>query len=440
MLNMMTKLKASREEGSSMFFALAVMLIAITVTMLIAGYTLTNLVTTKKINSLSTFEIAADTAVNNAILAANSATVGGTTGTDILEAHRGVNNAAFGTVAASSSTLGVKWRWYTEQVATGGQRVYYYVYATGYLEDPEADNSRTVRVLLSSRVVSGAVVDSITGEIQYKASDQAVHQWGFMGVNGAIFYTGAKLNSYDSYQILSPSTSSDVAAVGTNVNLTLPAGTGLDVFNQFGEDETATRCNGTGCTAVDTVIQPYTFGLSSLTDKVAEKCPLAASSYPNWVSSANSGLLTVSPTARCFNTMVFDTDTSVPAASNPANPVIAYVKGNITVNAGVEVNTGEAPTALQLYSQSGNSALFTHGSTANPTVFKGLVAGASLACADTSPHAGSDVSNLFVYGGLACNTLAFGTGSELWQDEGAANIKIDTDRTIWSVSKYENMN
>jgi hypothetical protein len=425
--------RRKNEEGSSMIFALIVLMLALAATLIIVAYTLTSLLTTRVLNINAVYGTAAQTAISDAVLAANSQN-----GQALLDAHQGSSNAVTGVV--SNSTYSVNWSWYTSRVATTGEKIYYYVYATGYsTTGVDKGTSEKVRVILSSVNVSGASYTG--GKIVYQASDQSVHQWGLMGTNSATYNAGSIINSYDSFQTLTPTATTNQSATASNGNLKLASGTGLTTFNQFGSGSASTRCSGTGCASVAFQNQTSGFDMTSLATNVNTQCPNAASTYPSWTASANSGLLTTNSSSQCFNTMTFDSNTTIPASSSSSTPTIAYVKGNITVNAGVQVNAGGAPTALQIYSQAGSSASFVNGTTGSPTKFYGLVAGPSLACNDSAASGTSSTPTLLIYGSLACNSINLGAGTTVWQDLAAANVQpTGTERLIWNVSKFENLN
>lgn len=424
--------KTREESGSSMVFALIVMILALTATMLIAGYTLTSLATTRTLNSLSSYDAAADAAINNALLIANSGN-----GSAILAAHQEAGNAVNGSLTPAQSSSPVKWSWYTKAVAVSGQQVDYYVYAVGYSKTPTDSDAKTVRALIAPKAVTGGSYDS--GVIVYQAQGQAVHQWGLMGLDGITTFSGLKVNSFNSYQNLNPTASDTASAFASNGNITLAGSTGVNQFAQFGPGTLSSRCNGNGCSSVEVSKQKYNFSLAGITSQVQAACPLDSSSYPSWVASANSGVLNTSPSNECFNNVIFDTNTSLPASASAGNPMFIFAKGDITVNAGVTVNAGRSPVALQIFSQSGSGAVFQNGTATSPTVFSGLVGGATIVCVDTSPHDGNTSQTLIIYGSFACSALNFGSSTVLWQDEAANNIANSNQPRLWSVVKYENI-
>lgn len=418
--------RKENESGAAMIFALMVMVVALVVSVLVAGYVLTNITITKGVNSISTNGLAADAAISNALLVANSVE-----GKNLLAAHDSPEYAVTGQLAANASPNTVKWRWYAEKVAGTGQRIYYYIYATGYTKSATDEDAKTTRVLLSSKNVSSASMQN--GKIVYQPSDQAVHQWGIAGLNNITLGASAKIYSYDSYQNRNPTGATEGAEVATNGNLILGGDNSLRKFNKFAASNNVNRCVGTGCDSLQVDDIAYQLSLSSVAAKVQEQCPLAASSYPSWTASANSGLLTVTSTNKCFNTMDFNANTTLPASATPNTPAQVFIKGNIYVRAGVTVNNGGAPASLQLYSQAGSEATFTPGTSGAPTKFFGLVAGPTLACSS----AGTSGANLTLYGSLACGSVDFKTGSVIWNDDGAKMVKSTTDRVLWSISKYE---
>lgn len=420
--------KRASEEGSAMIFALIVMIIALATTSLVAAFAYTNITVNQGVTAGTTFGLAADTAVNNALQLANSPN-----GNTLLANHIGKDNAVTGQLASGASPYTVKWSWYSERVAGTGQRIYYYIYASAYTKTASDLGAKNYRVLLSSKSVSSAAI--VNGKIVYQASDQAVHQWGITGLNGITLAANAKIYSYDSFQTPTPSGTSSNAEVASNKLLTIGGGNAIKKFNEFSSDGTTNRCTGsTDCANINIENIAYALSLSSVTSKVNTVCPNAASTYPSWKASTSGGVLTTSASNQCFNTMTFDANTTIPASSSATSPTQAFIKGNIIVNAGVTVNSGNAPASLQLYSQAGTSASFASGTTTAPTRFYGLVAGESLTCASTGT-----TGNVYIYGGLACSTINLVAGTTLYDDDAAKLIKSTADRVLWSVSKYETL-
>lgn len=419
------RLRESREEGSGMIFALVVLMVALMLTMLFGAFALTNLQTTKNASSLSTFTQGIDSALSNALSVANS-----NPSTDLLASHIGVSNAVTGSLTATRSSYGSKWRWYTERVAVEGQPVSYYIYATAYSNTPSEDGAKTQRALLVPKIVSAANITT-GGAIEYTSADTGSFQWGFFGYN-QLKIPGTVTGTYDSSRIPTfpatlDKTGTQVASAGT---ITLTNTQGVSTFNKFGPGGTS-RCVGDAtCTALETISQPYVANLGGVTVRVNLECPNTASSYPDYRASTSPYIV-----PGCYNNVYFDADEELPAFASTNSPAKMYVKGNIIVSPNVRINNdGKAP-ALQIYSQAGTTAEFQAGTT-GITFFNGMIAGNALTCSGTGT---GTVLNIRIYGALACNKIIFDSNAVLAQDKESFSITSSTDRNIWSYVKYENL-
>lgn len=428
MLSQMNRnFREAREEGSGMIFALVILMVALMLTMTFGAFALTNLKTAQTTSSLSVYSQGIDSAFNNALTVANS-----DPSVDTLASKQGVSNAVTGSLTATRSSYGTKWRWYSERIAVEGQPVSYYIYATSYTNTPSDANAKTQRALLTPKTVSGANVTT-SGAIEYSATDTGSFQWGLFGYN-EILIPGVITGSYDSSRIPTiPGTLDQsqvqIASLG---NLNLTGTTGVQVFNKFGSGTLSTRCTGGAtCTALEVINQSYTANLSGIAVRVSIDCPNAASSYPDFRASTSSYLI-----SGCYNNIYLDATEQVPAYASAASPIKMYAKGNISISPNVSINTESKAPALQIYSQTGSSASFAAGTT-GVTTFNGLLGGNSLTCSGTSD--GTATTKIRIYGSLACNKINFGSNTVIAQDKQAFTVTSSTDKNIWSYTKYENV-
>jgi hypothetical protein len=428
------------ESGSALIFAIVLTIVTMSIVSLVVAIAVTSLTKTADITKLTYFEMGAQSAISNAMTTVNSPN-----GTAFLRNHIGVSKSITGTVPAAYSDQGIKWRWYAERINNSSATNSFYIYATGYRTSPTEGLARTFRVTIDS--LADTEADYVGGSIRYSPGINAVSQWGIMGISQATLNNGVKVRSYVSDDTLTPETDTgkvtNQAYVASNGNITMGGSsvlvTGLNVLAY--KETNPTRCvgNTTVCNATAKNNIPYTMSGEKVRAAVGDKCPAAADSYPTWVASENSGTLGLGSTNGCYNSMIFDINTKIATTYTDSNPLNIYVKGNITVNSGVVVNTGTNPLALRLFSQGGFSAQFNQGTATDPTKFYGILTSNSLVCTDNTTSSTGSASNLlYIYGGIVCDKINFGYGTNLYWDELSGNYIYSGEVSrIWFITNTQ---
>ncbi len=437
MLKMNEILKRHRngeQQGSAMIFALVLIIVVMALVTVVTALGLNNLQNTLFAGRYAYYSIAADAGINQALLVANS-----TNGSQALQDHQGVSNAVTGNLdPAYNGVQNIKWRWYTQRISNSLVTSAYYIIATGYSTSPTEQAARTIRVTLNSVTDMTATYSTSGGIIYYPGSD-AVSQWGILGSSSLTLNTGVNIKSYISDEILNPTSSTGQAQVASNGNITVGTSGAADMLNLLNYSSfTPNRCLGGSCATYPQTKIAYATNLDQLAISVSNACP--QQNYPVWIASANGGVLSPG----CYNSLVFDTNTTIAPGYSSTNPDVVYIKGDVTVNPGVKVNDGTSPEALRIYSQGGTKAEFQQGTDPNyPTKFSGIVAGSVLTCTDdtTSSSVATGTPNLYIYGSLACDQVNLGGGTQVWWDELSSNIAGNTQnvRRLWYTVKYEEL-
>lgn len=431
-MNRLLNRMRANEEGNGLIFALLVLFVCISIAAIVAALALTNSVSSKNLNGSLAYQAATDTALAQALQVANAPAPNG--GYDVLYSHQGAANAVTGTAPVASSTYPIKWRWYSLRVASeGGSANSWYIYADAYKSSPSEINARHVRELLDPLTSKNAIVGgTATGpNVTYQADFGSAFQYGLAGVNGVII-NNAQIYSYDSTSSLTPASSTGSATVATNQVLALGDNTSVNIFYKFNGATCTPAANCPPNKGITTVSSLFNYNLGGVTAATAAACPQDASAYPSWSASSNASGANPLRDGQCYNTVIFDAN-----YAQPLNRTRVYVKGNLTVNAGVQVNYQGSPEKLQIYSQAGSAAVFNNGTAGAPTYFNGVVAGAGLACKDTATTSASP-STLTIYGTLSCSTVSFGPSSTLWIDAAASNSTPNLNvSTIYQPTYYE---
>lgn len=231
---------------------------------------------------------------------------------------------------------------------------------------------------------------------------------------------GSTIGSYDPRTGASD-TGEGIAA--TNGRLRVAGGSDVDGAVLRGD---AARCAGPGCGSVLLAgeAEPYDLGplRDRIDDGVAQHCGGLVSS---WVASRDPAL--VAGQTLCFSSMTFDVDTEILLAS-PADPVVVYVTGDVTVQRGVSVNCGgcddgELPRAAALL-------LYVDGARAlignNATVAAGLFA------PDASCNGTPSNAQAVLHGGLVCSEATNHGGWSMLRDEEL----VDATSREWEISEW----
>lgn len=446
MKELMKNYRAQREEGVAMIMAILIMVVLLSLVATMTAFALMGADKGKDVQFLTGSQNAADSAISHALMVANS-TEGQIAGKGI-DSHLGVANAEYGKVSANeinpeTGDGAYNWRWYAEKVVGGKENMIYDIYATGYSDTPTDDTARTYKVRVEAMVVESAKYNG-DGIPFYDSTRVGMFAWGVLGLDKVTVGNGTKITMYDSSKNIGyPVTALEGGKVATNNIMDL--GTSLSIseyiFTAAIGSIDSSRCVR-NCSLVSLSHEAYGVSLSTATSIAAEACPLAASSYGDWVASKNGGMIKYSATPLCYRNVIFDVDTDVAANYTSARPANVYVKGNITVDPGVEVNkqtkTYQGPLALRIYSQTGTTAKISQGAESNPTLFTGLIAGESLNCSvgDSTNKAKATV----IYGAISCKTVTLGQNTHVWWDnqiEQVSSVGSPDAKKIWSIAGYQ---
>jgi hypothetical protein len=428
--------RKTNEEGSALIFSIIITIISLSIVSLVVAFAVANLQKTLFVQKYINNTAAAETAISHALAAANSPD-----GDNILFNAIAENpdelNTVKGTIAAAYSSTKQetqKWLWYTERATANT----YYIYAVGYVDTPTEKHSRHIRATLTAALDMEGTYDINTDTITYTPQGQAVTQWGMLGSSSVELSGNVKIQSYNSDFTTTPNSSTGTGNVASNGNIIINDGTNIliDKLVLLNYDS----LNPNRCSPVeecDTITQQqitFQTSLTALNTAVDNMCPLET--YPTWVASSNAGLLEPG----CYDSLTFDADTNISALYTTLNPAKIYVKNNITVNNGVKVNNNNTPYSLQIFSKGSTATFIPTTTTVMPTTFYGIIAGANLTCTDGVNSNFVEPSPLVkIYGALACNSLTFGAGTELWWDEMSLNISSDSEtvRKLWYITSFE---
>lgn len=419
---MINKIKETRknEDGAAMMTAILFMVIMMMVVTVITVTSLAGIAKQQGTQEEAGFFLTNENAISNAVALANNPLP-----TDSINNHIGIANAVYGESDPSETETGdgfYKWLWYVEPVTDNITGSGYDLIAISYNEDPYEEGSRTSVVRLQPIKVTDARYLS-DGSIGYAPIPTGNFVWGLFAANGMTLEDGVVVRSFDSSVKVKPTSVDDtgVGSVASNANFVLnttdPTTVKRIVAFQAGVDNdtsgrciTEANCNGK--------VVPYSYGVDTVgfQNKVNEVCPLAATSYPNYVSSLNTGRINNNTQGQCFNNVVFDANTEVETNHNASTPAMMYIKGNITVRPTIKVNQSElrgGPLALRIYSSDGTNATFQGGTAANRTAISALIGGYRLNCVDQV----TAEKSLVIIGGLSCNTVHLHNGTTFYWDQ-----------------------
>lgn len=414
----------NQESGAAIIVAILILMVLLLVVVIVSTTGFTAATSARDLNSREIYKNAAEAALANALLTANNST-----DPDALELRRGLNNAFYGTMTNDTSTRGgeIRWRWYTEQVVLPGQRIGYYIYATGYSTDQGVAGGVTLRGQFTPvNVASGTIVNGVA---QYKLSPTSPYQWGLTGVNSISTQAGAKIYSSDSYYgAVASGTGTTGTIASTNNSMTLTDDTGL-IQKSFSNP--ANVCSGGGCEFSGTTYREFNLDPSLSGALVEENCP--AGPYPVWRASDNGGVLNLQ-TDSCVNQLIFDVNTIVPANFTINNPLKIYSDAGVIVFKGVTVNSTRSPATLQVFSQLGNLSV---GDPANTFVNSDTYAGIYFVTSrindgDLEGGSCSVFPDSTVFGALNCYNVTLQTDSIFYLDLASLSLNVDaTSRNIW---------
>lgn len=454
---MFEKLRKIRNEesGAAMITALLFVVVMLFLIASISVTAISGLQKAKESQESTNLSIVVDSAVSNAISVANNPAPISASATKDISDYEGLENAVYGVSNSSNDITSQEgkynWLWYVEGIQDAVVGESYDIIAIAYKDQPSDVNSKRVRVRLQALPVVSAQYDSV-GKVRYAPIAMGNFSFGLLGANGMTINDGATVKSYNSALVSNPvaandtrigtvSSNKNIAINGTNVNsvsrATLLDGSSTDV--PYERCTTAANCAGK--------INSFAYGVDiiSISNMVVQKCPLAANQYPDWKASLAqyNGVIDPSTQGSCFNNVIFDKDSEVANGYGSGKPAEMYIAGNVTVNAGINVNQNplrKGPLTLRIYSAAGSTAKFNSGTIADPTVFSGMVAGHNFACSDSGALP-ADGKALIFKGALACNTVSLGAGTQAWWDQQTVQVlgvgKDRSIKTIWSPTTYD---
>jgi len=426
---MITKLQAAinkrdqdREGGAALIFAVLLVMVLMLIMVLVTTTAVTSATSARSLSTTDMYRNAAETAVANALLEGNNATF--TPPNNGLEARRGIANASTGTMPASTSNSGtdIKWQWYTQQVVFPGERVGYYVYATGYSAKEGIDDGITLRAQFLPKNVQEGFYDTATGKTSYRFPWSSPFQWGVTGFNAVTISGSAKIYSADSKYGSNASGTATVGTVAsTNGIMSVTSTTPSLVDKSFLSPAiTGTSCNGAGCNLSGTTYRGYKLDSGTTNNRVTTSCP--GSTYPVWKASENGGVLNMAANS-CVGGLIFDIPTILTANWSEGTPLTIFNIGDTTIYQGVQVNKTNIPTALRIYSRTGNANI------GNPaTSYSGATTTASM-----SFYTGAGSCNVYnattYFGAMACGNLSLMDGSTFYLDLASINIATNVQGT-----------
>lgn len=441
------------ESGAAMITALLFVIVMLFLISSISVTAISGLQKAKESQESTNLSMVVDSAVSNAISVANNPAPVNSTETKDISDYEGFSKAVYGVSNSSNSATTedgkYKWLWYVEGIQDAVVGESYDVIAIAYKNEVTDVNAKRVRVRLQALPVIVANYGD-SGKVYYSPIAMGAFSYGLLGTNGVTLNDGASVRSYNSALVSNPVEANDtrIGTVSSNKNITIN-GTNVNAINRavlldgsstnipYDRCSTAANCAGK--------IESYAYGINvvSISNMVIQKCPLNASSYPDWRASLNGGVLNPETQGSCFNNVIFDIDTDVANGYASGKPVEMYIAGNVTVNAGVEVNQNElrrGPLSLRIFSAAGTFAKFNSGTSTDPTIFSGMIAGHNYTCSDTgaAPEAGK---KLIFKGALACSTVSLGAGTEAWWDQQTVQVlgagKDRNIKTVWSPTSYD---
>lgn len=407
--NLRERAENNHESGAAMIFAIILLMLMLFVSLLIATTATVQAGVARDQRLRESYNFAANNGVEWMLMQANQNPAA-------LETYRGVGNAYTYTPYSGEYDLdNIRWRVYTEQVATSGGGLSYYVYSTGYDTVLGVNKGSTLRATFESYPISTAAYN-VSGTPTYYLKAENTWGNGILGLSSIQINAGSKLYSYESgIQGNTPTGTSNQASVATtNTAVTLgDASTAVkSVITSI--PSSANGCKPTSnCAAVSTSFRGAELRLNTVTDLVNTKCPNA--SYPVWVASNNGGLLNLGATQRCWGGLVFDVPTTLSGMYTDTNPLALYVKGGVTVNSNVNING--SPIELQIFSRAGNLNI-------NNVKANLLYASNDASCTVTGNSA-------VFFGATSCASISVAGNAKYYYDISSKSAAPDTSRRVW---------
>lgn len=408
---------AEKESGAALIFAILLLMLMLGVSIFVATTATTQSGAAKEQQLRETYIAAANDGIDYVIGKAN-------TSTTFLESIRGEAKAYTSTaIAGEYATEDVKWRVYSQQVASTGNDLAYYIYATGY-NAMGISKGITLRATIESTKASSGTYLTESGNttISYGVSKDDAWGYGILGTEGITFSGTAKLYSYESgSKGYNPTgTSSAGVAASTNKSVTLAnttSGLKTVVTGLPGVNQGCTPVSN--CAGVETSYRNTNIDIEKIATAVNAECP--NTTYPIWRASENGGNMNyASAEEQCWGGMIFDQNTTIAAQHTPRVPLKMYVKGNVEVKSGVTVNGSGSPVRLHILST--GATLTMNGTKANFLYAAAQTGGGATTC---------NINSGIYFGGLACDRINLTGASKLYYDLTAKSVST-TDGSIWS--------
>lgn len=418
----------------------------------LAAITISSINKSSESRDYTFFLQAADTAVNDAVLRANSYEAG------FLDTKIGKANAIKGALPEDAAA-GIKWQWYAEDASGTVKYSKYNIYATGYRTSPTEKGAVTVKATVHSLPVEQA--SHREGDVMYYTmSPSALMAEGFVGLNGVFVGNEAvRVSSYDSAKGLTPGgnlgggnlvTNENIVFGYSSTNITTPAADFGTLYSTSSEKPIEGRCYGVSGSPCPITIISSNFGIAGddPASRMAEVCGTAA--QPNWVASEHMGANGVAALegntgamgeSLCANNVVFDVDTQTLTKYTTGRPLTIYASGDVTIEDGIEVSGAQnqfsfGPLSLRLISAGSNLKM---NSQDGQSTFAGVVVAPRATCSIGDP--GSTNAAMFK-GSLACNSLRIDGKTALWHDYQTVQALTNNaanQKRIWNIARYENL-
>lgn len=420
--------KRSAENGYSLMLAVLLMVIMLAV---VASLTATVIAGTQKSGQTRDYtfnSLAADAALNDALLTANTETL--TDGVTSLINHIGPENAKTGILSPHENPLSnINWMWYAVPTPSSAPYTDYQIYASGYRgNEPDAERSHHMTARLTSFPVTGAIADSGTGNPVYQLPSRALWSKGAVGVDALTLDGEGSVYSYNSASGTTPpaiNSSTPRSSIHTNGNVNFTGNYGgqaseVDFYGFQTGDNFEERCLGNCLLPTrgfahffDSANYDNDLSISRDTSNGGFEC----SSYPNWRSSSNGTVLNPSGNNRhlCFNDLTIDANTTIPTRFTTGAPLTVFVNGDLTFSPGMSLqnaghlDSSRGPLSLRLV-VSGDVDIPGH--TTATTTLSGLV----IATNGGVCTVGTANRSAEVRGAIACSDLRVIGQGKIWVD------------------------
>lgn len=450
--------KRRDESGVAMIIAVLIVLIMVALITLMTSFALRGIEKGNTVQNLNASGNAADTAIANMMTLANSES--NRNGSE-MDKHLGGSNKVVGSYNANAidpeaGDGSYQWSWYAEKSTNSSVGTSYEVTATGFQNNEDEIDARTIKVRIESTTVEDINYSS-NGQVLYTATLGGSFSNPVFGSQYVDLKDNVKIRKYSSSSALGyPATANSKGDGNPATNNSFKIGSQIDMgnvefysSNPSDSEETYinNRCTGVGCegdAAGDGIVyNVYNYGVSLAQSRKQANNFCPGSDYPDWVASENSGSVAYSTSPKCYNNITFDVDTSLPASWSTGNPAVMYAKGNVTVEKGVEVarqaNTSQGPYSFQIIASGTTKFTMERGEPGNPTKMSGTVVGQNLDC-NIGETPESSNSQTYFYGSMACNTVTVQPYAEVWWDDQLSKVLKEgssSSKKIWAAVSYE---